>query len=292
MRDLKGPKLSKAPFFIGDALLLGAAGFIYGQSKPPMGLWEMALVVACVAGGAALAIVPFLLEYRALAKLAETESLTSVVSQLQNLKDLAAQISGATSQWQAIQEQAGKTAAVAKAIEERITAEARAFTQFMERANDSEKNTLRLEVEKLRRAENDWLQVLVRVLDHVYALHQGALRSGQPNLIEQLGQFQNACRDAARRVGLAPFNAGTSEPFNAQRHQLIEADGPPANGARITETVAAGYTFQGRLLRPALVRLGEERPGASSAAAAVEAETVPQPDQSQLPLEPAGATPI
>ncbi len=285
MRELKGPKLSKAPFFIGDALLLGAAGFIYGQSKPPMGLWEMALVVACVAGGAALAI-------GALAKLAESESLTSVVSQLQNLKDLAAQISGATSQWQAIQEQAGKTAACAKAIEERMAAEARAFAQAMERANDNEKNTLRLEVEKLRRAENDWLQVLVRVLDHVYALHQGALRSGQLNLIEQLGQFQNACRDAARRVGLAPFSAGTSESFDAQRHQLIEADGAPANGARITETVAAGYTFQGRLLRPALVRLEHEGVSSVPTAPAVESETLPQPGQSQLPLEPAGATPI
>ena len=64
---------------------------------------------------------------------------------------------------------------------------------------DVDLRKVRLEVEKLRRAEGEWLQVLVRVLDHVYALHLGALRSGQPNLIEQLSNFQNACRDAARR---------------------------------------------------------------------------------------------
>ena len=102
----------------------------------------------------------------------------------------------------------------------------------MQRANDSERATLRLEVEKLRRAEADWLQVLVRMLDHVYALHQGALRSGQPMLIEQVGNFQNACRDAARRVGLTPFTANEAEPFDAQRHQLIEDERHTAPGRR------------------------------------------------------------
>ena len=41
-----------------------------------------------------------------------------------------------------------------------MTAEARAFQQFLDKANDTERNHLRLEVEKLRRAEGDWLQVL------------------------------------------------------------------------------------------------------------------------------------
>ena len=99
------------------------------------------------------------------------------------------------------------------------------------------------------------MQVLVRILDHVYALNQGALRSGQPNLVAQLGSFQNACRDAARRVGLTPFVAKDSEPFDAQRHQLVEGDTQPFAGAVVRETIASGYTFQGKLLRPALVQL-------------------------------------
>jgi len=90
--------------------------------------------------------------------------------------------------------------------------------------------TLRLEVEKLRRVESEWLQVAVRMLDHVYALHQGACRSGQPHLIEQVGSFQNACRDAARRVGVTPFTANEGEPFDAQR-QLVhfQLDARPAH---------------------------------------------------------------
>jgi molecular chaperone GrpE (heat shock protein) len=108
---------------------------------------------------------------------------------------------------------------------------------------------------QLPRAEGDWLQVLVRLLDHVYALHQAALRSRQPSLIDQLAQFQNACRDTARRVGLTPFVAAPAEPFDQQRHQLMDADAKPEAGAVVEETLATGYTFQGQLVRPALVRL-------------------------------------
>ncbi len=255
MRDPLDPKLSKWPFFVGDVLLVGAAVFVYAQSKLPMGVWAMCFAGLCLAVGAVLGIAPFVLEYRATVKLAEAGALATVVAQIQNLETIAAQIRSATGQWQDVQEQAGKTALAAKEIADRMRAEVEAFSQFMQRMNESEKATLRLEVEKLRRAEVEWLQVVVRMLDHVYALHQGAVRSGQPNVLEQVGSFQNACREAARRVGLAPFAANPSEPFDAQRHQLADGDARLPADAVVGETLAAGYTFQGKLLRPALVRL-------------------------------------
>ena len=261
MLDSIEPKLSKWPFFLGDALLFGAACFIFSQSTHPMTSWQVAFVVVCVAGGACSAILPFLLEYRLLTKLVEMRELTSVVSQVRNLENVASQITSATNCWNTVQSEADKTAGVAKEIAERMTGELKGFTEFMQRANESEKATLRLEVDKFRRAEADWVQVLVRMLDHAYALHQGALRSGQPNVIQQVGHFQNACRDAARRVGLTPFQADESETFDPQRHQLVEGDGKASTGAAIAETIATGYTFQGRLLRPALVRLSEDNGG-------------------------------
>jgi molecular chaperone GrpE (heat shock protein) len=291
MSDEIAPKLSKWPFYLGDALFLGAAGFICWQEPAPLGLRALTLAVLCVAAGAVLCILPFLLEYRALVKVVEASTLTDVVSQIQNVEQLAGQIHSATGQWQTVQEAADKTAAAAREIAGRMTAEVQAFTQFMQRANDNEKANLRLETEKLRRAEADWLQVLVRVLDHVYALHLGAVRSGQPNLIEQMGNFQNACRDAARRVGLAPFTAALAEPFDGQRHQLVEG-AKPAPDAVIGETLAAGYTFQSRLLRPALVRLRTEPP--PERGRVDDAKPEPQPDgpQGSLPLEqPANASP-
>jgi len=231
------------------------AGLFYWKSNVPLGGWESGLIALSVAGGAFLAILPFVLEYRMAAKLAEAEALADVVGQIQNLEGVAERIAGATGRWQSVQEVADRVAGTSKAIAERMSAEAKAFTEFMQRANDSEKATLRLEVDKLRRSEGDWLQVTVRMLDHVYALHVGATRSGQPKLIAQLEQFQQACRDVARRIGLTPFAANPADPFDAERHQLIDGQQAPPDGGKIAETIATGYTFQGRLLRPALVRL-------------------------------------
>jgi len=249
------PKLAKWPFFAGDILLLGAAVLLVDRGASPMGLGEMALMAACVAGGAVLSIIPYLLEYRALAKLAEAANLATVVSQLSRIEEVSEQIRGATAQWQGVNGEAAKAAAAAKAVVDKMAEEARSFAEFMQRANDNEKATLKLEVEKLRRGEGEWLHVLVRTLDHVFALHQAGLRSGQPTLIDQLSHFQMACCDAARRVGLSPFVAKEDEPFDGQRHQVAEGNGVPPADAVIGQTLATGYTFQGRLLRPALVKL-------------------------------------
>src|SRR6185369_10970934 len=104
MFNRSDPKLSKWPFILGDALLLGASYFIFLQSKLTMGPWQLLFIVLCVAGGAWLAVLPFLLEYRLVAKLAESDLLTSAVSQMRNLETLASQISSATGHWQQVQE--------------------------------------------------------------------------------------------------------------------------------------------------------------------------------------------
>jgi molecular chaperone GrpE (heat shock protein) len=255
MHDTSAPKLAKWPFAASIILLLGSVGLLLSRHQTAAGPWPVFLAVGCVMLSALLGVAPFLLEYRAKARLAEVGELGALVSQIQKIESLATQIASATAQWQDVQKEAAKTAGSAGEIAERMSAEAKAFTEFMQRANDNEKATLRLEVDKLHRAEGEWLQILVRMLDNVYALHQGGLQSGQPRLIEQLTLFQNACRDAARRVGLTPFVAAAAEPFDAQRHHLLDGNGQPPEGALVDQTLATGYTFQGRLLRPALVNL-------------------------------------
>jgi len=70
--------------------------------------------------------------------------------------------------------------------------------------NDSEKTTLRLEVEKLRRGELEWLQALVHILDHVFALHTAAMHSGDVKFA------------APSRLSRMP--AATSRTASASRH--------------------------------------------------------------------------
>jgi molecular chaperone GrpE (heat shock protein) len=205
-----------------------------------------------VALGALISVLPFVLEYRAIARLTEADLLRSGLAQIKNAESAAQRIAEATDNWQAVHEQSGKTAAAAREIADRMAAEVRGFTEFLKQTNDNEKATLRLEAEKLRRGEGEWVQIVVRMLDHVHALHAAGVRSGQPRLIEQLTQFQNACRETARRTGLVPFVATPGELYDAKRHQTPDGKAPET-GARIAETVATGFTFQGRFIRPALV---------------------------------------
>jgi len=275
----KQPRVPRWPFFLGDAIMLGLAYFIYWQGTTPLPLAEIIAGAVCVFLGALLAVAPFLMEYRAGLKAFELGTLGTATEKIQNLTTLSAHIGSATSHWQLAQQNAEKTAAAARQISEQMATELKEFKEFLAHATDSEKATLRLEVEKLRRNETDWLQTLTRVMDHVYALHVAAERSGQPQLVNQIGSFQNACRETARKVGLVPFVASPSEKFDPKRHQTAGGTQPP-EGSPIAESLATGYTYQGRQLRPALVRL-------VTTARDLPQATTPTPDQSNLPLEPA-----
>jgi molecular chaperone GrpE (heat shock protein) len=283
-QELPELKVPKWPFFLADAFMLGLAYFLfYYQARLPLTRWEVVACAVCVTLAAILGILPYLLEYRAvikygaLIKLIETSSLCAATEKIQNLESCVAQIGAATDHLQTAQAQADKTAGLANDITERMAQEVKDFTAFLQKANDGEKATLRLEVEKLRRSEGEWLNVLVFTLDHIFALNKAAERSGQENLVKQLSQFQNSCRDAARRVGLVPLLAAPGEVFDAHRHQLSE--GEVSNGALIGELVACGYSFQGKLVRPVLVKL---QTAATESTQAELAESAP--GQSHLPL--------
>ena len=271
MKEVSDWTIPKWPFLLAGAVLTVLAAVLACRPAHAITQTEIILATASVALGALLACLPFILEYRATAKLIEVNAVTTVAAQLNGLEAYAAQISTATEQWSRVQETtqfgAEKTAAAAKEIVDRMTAEIRDFNEFQAKMNDTEKGALRLEVDKLRRIEGDWLQVVARILDHVFALHTAAARSGQPELAEQVGQFQHACRDTARRVGLTPFEVAAGEAFDAERQRVHGTENPPA-GAAVAETLAPGLTFQGRLIRPALVRLQAADAPAETAAAA------------------------
>jgi|SRR5665213_3290254 len=274
MNEVSEWKIPKWPFVSAWIIfLVAAAAGIYRAAHPVSDL-EFGIATGCVALGALLGCLPFILDYRATGKLIEVNAVTTVAEQLHDLKTYSAQIAAAADQWALVQEttkgNTEKTVTAAREIAEHMTAEIREFNEFQVKLNDTEKSALRLEVEKLRRAEGEWLQVVTRILDHVFALHNAAVRSGQPELAGQIGQFQNACRDAARRVGLMSFHAAPDEKFDAQRHRAHGMENPPPDSA-VAETLAPGLTFQGRLIRPALVRL--------QTADAPEKETAPEKNE-------------
>lgn len=279
MTNHRAPSPAKWPYFVADIALLAVAFWIVSHYSAPIPVAALALGVACVVVAAFIAVMPFRMEYQAVVRFAESNDLHDVVEQINKTEDAAEQIRTATAQWQGVQEQSARTVATAHEIAERITAEAKAFGEFMQRANDNEKSTLKLEVEKLRRGESQWLQLTVHLLDHVYALHQAGARSGQPNLEAQLGRFREACYEAVRRIGLVPFLSGADEGFDPEKHQVVDGQPEPEAGTLIGQTLAAGYSFQGQLVRRALVAL----PASESQSQAVTPEPTETPMEETAP---------
>ena len=131
------------------------------------------------------------------------------------MENVAAQISEATENWEAVQEHSTQTAKLAEEIAQGIAASVKEHDTFMAQAGNEEVGALKLEVEKLRRAEVDWVNTLVATLDLVYRLERSAVASGKEQFIRTMGQFQGQCRDTARRVGLVAFEAETACPSTA-----------------------------------------------------------------------------
>jgi hypothetical protein len=276
------PNLPKSLFILGDILLLGIAGMILFRGSGPASTLDCLLATAAVVVGAILAVVPFIVEYRAAAQLADTELITSKMDLWQNMENTAASIKSATAQWHGIQEQAQQTQRLSRETAERMAADIKSFNEFMSRANDAERATLRLEVDKLRRVEGDWLQVLVGILDHVFALSQAAARSGNPDVARQVGTFQHICRDMARRVGVTQFEAASGEEFDASKHHLPEPDAEAPEDSVVDTLLAPGIAFQGKLLRPVIVTVKPGDPQfPSEASEAPGADVLPEPEVSE-----------
>lgn len=251
MNEKSAPRISKLPFVVGDLLLLASAAYV-AVSGHFLGQWQYVAIISAVAIGAWIMVWPYVLEFQAATRLAETSELDGVTAKIKDLDKVAASIARAVSEWQHLQQSATQTVTAAEHIAERMTSEARGFGEVMSKLHDSEKNHLRLEVDKLRRAEGDWLGIIVRMLDHVHALHQAGLRSGQRNIIDQLTQFQRACHETSRRIGLVPIVPERGVAFEADAHQLPEGKKADA-GARVEDVLAPGFSFQGQIIRRPVV---------------------------------------
>ena len=253
----------KMAFFLGDALLLGVALVITLEAPHPLPLNHALLLTAAVANGAILFIIPFVLEYKATVRLYEAAELRTAAEQFEDLEATQRLIHQASGQWQTVQEHCNKAVAAANDVVAKMSAERKEFESFSQQASDSERAHLRLELEKHRRMEGEWLEVLVFICDNVYAIHQAGLRSGQTAYAEQLSKFQHVIRDAVRRVGLTPHEAQAGELFDEQKHQPVDPAQPIAPGTPIAETVATGFTFQGQGIRRIIVAAQTSAPAPS-----------------------------
>jgi molecular chaperone GrpE (heat shock protein) len=250
----EAPRTAKWPFFLADLILLGTAAWLVMKSEGAW-TWREALAIAGLVGlGAWILTIPFVRDHEAAVKLWEQANLAGATERLNQLDAVARQIASATGQWHEAQKLSAGTVATAGDIAGRLTTEARNFSEFLAKSNDGERQTLRLEIDKLRRGEQDTVSAVLLLLDHSFALFQAGVRSGQPQLIQQLGQYRAACLDGVRRLGIIAHEAGPGEPFDPQRHQTVDG-AEPAAGTPIEGTVACGYGYQGSVVRKIVVEV-------------------------------------
>jgi molecular chaperone GrpE (heat shock protein) len=255
-------RLPIVPFLVVDALFVGLATLVFWTAHRPLLLWEAGFLAACTGLAGWSMIYPVLRRHDDSQAANQTQALVTTIAQINRLDEVADQIVSATSQWQSVQGCATRISESSKELLQSMCIEVKNFSETIQKASDAEKAHLRLEVDKLRRAEIEWLQTLTRVMDHVYALYFAAARSGQPNLAEQVGQFQEACRDAIRRIGLAPIIVPSGDKFDAQIHQLLDENAPTPENAIVENTLVTGFSYQGQLIRRVVVSLLESAPSA------------------------------
>lgn len=264
------------PFLISATVLNLVGYYIMKTSPHPISNLTGGLVAVCVVSAAIISVLPFMWDAKAALRSEELDTLAIASSQIKDVQRLVDSISTATAQWMTVQEHSAMAVEAARTVSSEMTAEAKRFSEFMAQANDREKSTLKLEVEKLKRGEAEWLQVVVVMLDHVYALYHAALRSEKQNVINQLTNFRLACHEAARRMGLVPFIAEDGDSFDGEKHQWAKGDEAVPAESAVHRTVVMGLTFQGQQIRRAVVVLegDEEVPSGGSTA----------PNSDELPL--------
>lgn len=248
------PQVKKWPFVVGDLLLVGVAGWIFVMSGYQPSGSNLAIIVVCLGLGIFFGVLPFLAEFREESRRFDGVQLKSTLEQIGQLESIGELVARATGQWEEIQEQCQSVVKTAGELAKRSQAETDRLIEVTEKADTRERDHLRLEVEKHRRGEREWLEVLVGIMDHVFALHRAAVRSGQAKLIKQIEGFQGACNDICRRVGLSQYVVQAGEMFDEKVHKVLEGREVPEN-AVIEETLAPGFSFQGQPIRLPMVAL-------------------------------------
>lgn len=257
----EGVWAAKWPFVMGDLLLLGAGGWVawaMHEGRLEWGLGTASLVVGAVAVGAWVLATPFLRDHEAATRRLEQEGLADTLRQVRQLEEAATGIAAGAGNIRSGQQALEQARVAVEQVAARLAEERKAVLELQARAMDQERQTTRLELEKLRRGEEETVRVLCHLLDHNYAVYQAGQRSGQAALAQQLGQYRGACLDAVRRLGLAAHEASPGEAFDPARHEVAEG-GRPGAGAVVRGTVACGYTFRGAGIRPIIVSV--EDPG-------------------------------
>lgn len=108
--------------------------------------------------------------------------------------------------------------------------------------------------ELARYATGDLLQELIGVLDNFdLALGAGVPPEVEKGIVLIRGQIENI----VRKNGVEMLESKAGDPFNPELHEAIGEEESGASAGAIARVLQKGYRLQGRIIRPARVKLSK-----------------------------------
>jgi len=278
----EAPKLPKLPFLIGDGVLIATAVLIAQRSAAPLPPAALLAIVACVAVGAVLAVIPFLVDYARRQEGALTERQNSLEALARTTAAAAEQISIAASGMHTIGELVHKNLKVADQLPHKLQEKINEFHQQRDEAAVAENEALTQEINNLRASEAEKLEAVSTRIHKTasdLAKAETVLQANLAALREAVDRLPHAIEQAGARAGTAVSHAGDE----AVARLLAEID---------VRLAAAAGTFTARASLSSPTAKPARKPAAVAAEdtpAIVSAPAKPEPTRHEI--APANASP-
>ena len=194
------PPLNPWPFLIGDAALLATACLISSQTHAPLTGLPLIAIAGCVALGAVLAVIPFLINHTRSQELALAERQREIAALAQITTTSAEQISIAASSLHSIAENATRSLKLGEQLPHKIQEKINDFKTQLNEVAVTENEALAQEINTLRASETERLETAlggVRKTAADLTTIEAVSRKHLSELNESLARFVTSAEKAA-----------------------------------------------------------------------------------------------
>ncbi len=188
----EAPSLKPWPFLVGDAALLATACWISSQSHGPLNGLPLMMATGCIALGAILAIIPYLINHTRRQELELMERQHEIAALAQTTATSAEQISIAAASLHTLAENATRTLKMGEQLPHKLQEKINEFKAQLNEVTVTENEALAQEINTLRTSETERLETAlagVRKTTTDLAAIEAATRQHLAELNEMLARF-------------------------------------------------------------------------------------------------------
>jgi hypothetical protein len=216
----EAPRLNPWPFLLGDGVLLGVAALIAFRNQAPLVGAPLLAVASCVALGAVLACVPFLLNYTRRQDAALADRQAEIAALARTTAESAEQLGIAAAGLHTISDTAHRALKHADQLPHKLQEKISEFKTQLNEVNVTENETLAQEVNTLRASEIERLEATFAAIRKT----AGELAALEKNTREHLAELnQSLARFSAPAERAAQSSQDTATVLGAHRAELERA---------------------------------------------------------------------